>query len=453
MITMLTRGYIVILSFVYAFELGASEFYENMTALKVHLLDGYRTDILPRKEISPIIINISMMILYVRETDITKGTANIDIQVGIHWIDAHLKWNPLEYNNIEKVYFQQKEIWAPSIVVASSKNSEQINDLQSILTAENNSNVRMRSVKNVDIYCLYDVQYWPFDKSLCLVSIMVNYYTNEAVQVHKSQQGDVVAVNKTAVWNIKVISHSTLVSPGISVVMLCIELQRNPTFYLFSIILPIVCILVMNTFVFILPIESGERIGFSLTLMLATAVFLTVIADEIPKSSDPFPVICIFLFSAIVHGTLNTIVLILSMRIYYRKSHVKIGTFYCFVVKITNLNCISNVLRYNKRKTKEQERSREHAVTPIGQGINIETTSCESVNMDSCTQESKNGADMNKDIQDMALSWQDVGKAIDIILFVFSIAFILGGSILSFYYLKVSSNNEYFLNNLAYCYS
>ena len=314
------RNIVLILSVVYAYGLCAAQLYGNMTALKAHLLDGYNTGVLPREEMSPIIINISTTIRYHRETDVMKSTAHCSIEVDVEWFDVNLKWNPGEFNDIETVYFQHKEIWAPSIVVSSSINIEQMSDPQTILTENNKGNVRMQSVKYTETLCIYYLHYWPFDKSLCSVGIMANYYKKEAVQVRASQKGDVLLLNRTETWNMKLIGHGTVFTPESSMVIVCLGLERNPTFYLFSIILPIVCILVINSFVFILPIESGERIGFSLTLLLATAVFLTVIADEIPKASNPVPVICTFLFSAIVHGILNTILLILNMRVYNRKS-------------------------------------------------------------------------------------------------------------------------------------
>jgi len=237
-----------------------------------------------------------------------------------------------------------------------------------------------------------------------------------------------------------------------SAVFVCLELERNPTFYILSIVLPIVGILLLNTLVFILPIESGERISFSLTLMLATAVFLTVIADEIPKVSDPVPVICTLLFSAIVHGICNTILLILNMRIYYRKSNVKIGTFYRLLVKITQAKCIldSTKSRYENRQRNKRHKSCycKYVENQNRNEINHdkETTSGDCINMDSCTSDLQTRNARNKDIKvenvEINYAWQDVGQAIDLILFVLSIAFIFIGSILSLYYLKVSSDND-----------
>lgn len=44
----------------------------------------------------------------------------------------------------------------------------------------------------------------------------------------------------------------------------------------------------MQVLVFCLPDESGERIGFSLTILLTEIVFLTVVQESIPKASSSF---------------------------------------------------------------------------------------------------------------------------------------------------------------------
>jgi hypothetical protein len=51
--------------------------------------------------------------------------------------------------------------------------------------------------------------------------------------------------------------------------------KRRPMFLVISIILPVMFISLLNIFVFILPQESGERVGFAITSLLSIVVFLT----------------------------------------------------------------------------------------------------------------------------------------------------------------------------------
>jgi hypothetical protein len=48
-----------------------------------------------------------------------------------------------------------------------------------------------------------------------------------------------------------------------------INLQRRPMFHILNTIFPVVLMAVLTSMVFKLPVDSGEKIGFSLTVLLA----------------------------------------------------------------------------------------------------------------------------------------------------------------------------------------
>ena len=41
----------------------------------------------------------------------------------------------------------------------------------------------------------------------------------------------------------------------------------------------------LGPLVFVLPVESGEKIGFALTILLSLSVVLTILSDHIPPIS------------------------------------------------------------------------------------------------------------------------------------------------------------------------
>jgi hypothetical protein len=49
---------------------------------------------------------------------------------------------------------------------------------------------------------------------------------------------------------------------------------------------------VLIAMVFKLPVDSGEKIGFSLTVLLAYAVYLTMISENIPSTSVAVCYLC-----------------------------------------------------------------------------------------------------------------------------------------------------------------
>jgi hypothetical protein len=50
----------------------------------------------------------------------------------------------------------------------------------------------------------------------------------------------------------------------------------------------------LSAMVFKLPPDSGEKMGFSLTVLLAYAVYLTIISDDMPSTSTSTSVLCKF---------------------------------------------------------------------------------------------------------------------------------------------------------------
>eukprot|EP00112_Aurelia_sp_Birch-Aquarium-sp1_P007055 Seg1770.9 transcript_id=Seg1770.9/GoldUCD/mRNA.D3Y31 product="Neuronal acetylcholine receptor subunit alpha-7" protein_id=Seg1770.9/GoldUCD/D3Y31 len=74
---------------------------------------------------------------------------------------------------------------------------------------------------------------------------------------------------------------------------------RRTSFYLLNLIWPGILIAILASITFLLPPESGERIGLGITNLLAMMVFLLLISESIPPTSDAVPLASNF-FSVIL---------------------------------------------------------------------------------------------------------------------------------------------------------
>ena len=95
-------------------------------------------------------------------------------------------------------------------------------------------------------------------------------------------------------------------------VILTIHLERNPKFYSFLFVVPTVLLHLLSPFVFLLPVESGEKTSMSITLLLAQVVSMASIAEVLPASSLHFPVISYLLCASIVQMGLDLILSAIS---------------------------------------------------------------------------------------------------------------------------------------------
>jgi nicotinic acetylcholine receptor len=68
-------------------------------------------------------------------------------------------------------------------------------------------------------------------------------------------------------------------------------LQRMPSFYVSTMIIPIWCIFVLSIFVFYLPTDACEKMTLSISILIGQTVFLTLLAKRIPPTSVEIPLL------------------------------------------------------------------------------------------------------------------------------------------------------------------
>ena len=83
-----------------------------------------------------------------------------------------------------------------------------------------------------------------------------------------------------------------------------IRLRRRSLFYQFVLIGPNMLIYLLSTFVFFLPVESGEKVSYIVTILLAEVVTVGTLSDIFPASSLGFPILAYFVTALTVHLSL-----------------------------------------------------------------------------------------------------------------------------------------------------
>ena len=68
-------------------------------------------------------------------------------------------------------------------------------------------------------------------------------------------------------------------------------LQRRVKFYLFNLIIPGILIAFLSLFSFYLPPLSGERVGLIITNFLSLSVYVLMVSENTPPSSESVPLL------------------------------------------------------------------------------------------------------------------------------------------------------------------
>ena len=68
-------------------------------------------------------------------------------------------------------------------------------------------------------------------------------------------------------------------------------MKRKSLYYIINLIVPAIMLSMLTLLVLRLPPESGEKVSMGVTLLLAFSVYLLIVSDNVPNSSDGVPVI------------------------------------------------------------------------------------------------------------------------------------------------------------------
>jgi len=82
---------------------------------------------------------------------------------------------------------------------------------------------------------------------------------------------------------------------------------------------------ILNVFVFLLPADSGERVGYAITVLLAIAVFLTISSDSLPATSNPRISTISLLFTDVFISAIFVILVIIGLRFYHQRNKYKVS--------------------------------------------------------------------------------------------------------------------------------
>lgn len=76
-----------------------------------------------------------------------------------------------------------------------------------------------------------------------------------------------------------------------TLINISIQLKRKALYYWLNVIIPCLLLNSLGVGLFMLPPDSGEKVGFGLGILLTVFVFAILVTENIPKTSDYTPVI------------------------------------------------------------------------------------------------------------------------------------------------------------------
>ncbi|KAL4622741.1 neuronal acetylcholine receptor subunit alpha-7-like [Arapaima gigas] len=247
-------------------------------------------------------------------------TSNILLQ--LYWTDFYLQWNTTEYPGVTSVCFPDSQIWKPDILLYNSANEKFDATFRTNILVNSSGHCQYLPSGIFKSTCYVDVRWFPFDLQKCDLKFGSWSYGVWSVDLQK-MGADLTGYIANGEWDlVEVHGHRNErfydcckdPYPDVTFTMV---IRRRTLYYGLNLLLPCVLISTLALLVFLLPADSGEKISLGITVLLSLTVFMHLVAEMMPATSDSVPLIAQYFATTMVIVGLSVVTTVFVLQFHY----------------------------------------------------------------------------------------------------------------------------------------
>lgn len=308
------------------------------------ITDGaYSSKVFPRDTQTDIIdVDMVFYLSSIKEFDEVAGTLELIGILKITWTDQLIgdSYNSNLHGSISEILISSSHIWQPTVTI--------FNSVSSIKVVGDNSN-KVRCNPNTGAMewwpgivlktgCNVDASNFPFDKQECKVTFTNWGYRNSEVKFSITTTSiNLDNYRDNEEWSIEDTILSTEDVNSINYATYTITLARRSLFFLANLVFPILILSLLNAIVFLLPPATGERISYSITAFMSFAVYLTLTSENLPRTSEPLSILCVYLMIMTCISAGTALFTITTLRVFHTEEEERVPDKLATIVAV--LNC------------------------------------------------------------------------------------------------------------------
>ena len=299
--------------------------------------NNYTTDIRPTLDHdNPTDVYMDFYLMGINELDVVGQKMVTTAYLELLWEDENLVWDQ-NTNDIGYIFLPQKKVWKPDLSLLNGFTKiKEFGDDFLLVWIEYGGWVWWRPFEVFETKCTINIKYFPFDRQTCTLEFGAWMMSLEEQDVEVGVNGIMLdEYIKSDEWTLESSSAESVWSAveGAKVVF-SITVKRIPNYYIMNIVLPVLFLSILMIFTFAIPADSGEKMGYSMTVFLSFAVFLTIVSSSFPVTSET-SVISAFLVILLSIGTIIVLITGVQLRLHFRPDDRKVPGFLCKFVRIS----------------------------------------------------------------------------------------------------------------------
>lgn len=266
--------------------------FDDIKFLHKDLLSDYNKHIRPESNMeNPTKVYVGINLVTLADLDEVKGQLSIVGFLNISWTDTNLIWKPWDYGDAYSTWLSSSSIWKPRLLSGNSVNVPTFIDVADLQTlVEYDGTCYWLPGILWHLSCKINNVKFPFDIQECYIILLAWPYLNalkdiQLVSMFPSANRDYYAEHVT--WELMETNTYVISRYEIPAIQFDFKFKRRHKYFVITLICPLMFIGILNILVFKIPSQSGERIGYAITVLLSVAVYMTIASNLLPPSSLP----------------------------------------------------------------------------------------------------------------------------------------------------------------------
>ncbi|XP_065200622.1 neuronal acetylcholine receptor subunit alpha-7 isoform X8 [Planococcus citri] len=278
-------------------------------------------------ESEPLNVTFGLTLQQIIDVDEKNQILIANLWLTLEWVDYNLKWNSSEYGNVRDLRITPKNIWRPDILMYNSADEKFDGTYHTNVVVRSNGSCLYVPPGIFKSTCKIDITWFPFDDQYC--DMKFGSWTYDGFQLDlemKSEDGgDLSNFITNGEWYLlgmpgkkNTVVYACCPEPYVDITFI-VQIRRRTLYYFFNLIVPCVLISSMALLGFTLPPDSGEKLTLGVTILLSLTVFLNLVAESMPTTSDAVPLIGTY-FNCIMFMVASSVVLTVVVLNYHHRT-------------------------------------------------------------------------------------------------------------------------------------
>uniref|UniRef100_A0A8C6KKF9 Neuronal acetylcholine receptor subunit alpha-7 n=1 Tax=Nothobranchius furzeri TaxID=105023 RepID=A0A8C6KKF9_NOTFU len=271
---------------------------------------------------APIVVELGLTLLQIIDVDEKNQVLITNAWLQLGWTDIYLSWNPENYPGVQNLRFPSNLIWVPDILLYNSADERFDATFHTNVLVNASGSCQYLPPGILKSTCYIDVRWFPFDVQKC--DLKFGSWTHNGWLLDlQMMEVDISTYIPNGEWDLvgvpgkrNELYYECCKEPYPDVTF-TVTMRRRTLYYGLNLLVPCVLISGLALLVFLLPADSGEKISLGITVLLSLTVFMLLVAEIMPATSDSVPLIAQYFASTMMIVGLSVVVTVLVLQFHH----------------------------------------------------------------------------------------------------------------------------------------